>query len=163
MSSSCVQIGFLTQGRCSNNKNEYHDYRRAGGVPSLNQKSQAIVKREDELRWTRGNPNGIYGKRKEENSPELLNSGGARTSSGTFRLMQRPRLRQWRRSAAVAELGRWRHHEEEMKTRRQGGGMKRTPSPIYKAMDRWHARESRRPKNDYVAIWTPWFSGILLR
>ena len=42
-------------------KKEYHDYRHAGGVPSLNQKSQATVKSEDELRRTRTNPNGIYG------------------------------------------------------------------------------------------------------
>ena len=96
---------FLCKRRCPSSKNEYHDYRRAGGVPSLNQKSQATLKSEDELRRTRGNPNGIYGKRKEENSPELLNSGGARTNSGQIRLMQRPLLRQRRRWTAAAELG----------------------------------------------------------
>ena len=52
-----------------------------------------------------GNRNGIYGERKEENSPELLNSGGAWTSSGQIRLMQRPLSRQWRRTMAAAELG----------------------------------------------------------
>ena len=105
VSSSCVQIGFITQGRCSNNKNEYHDYHRAGGVLSLNQKLQATAKNEDELRRTRGNPNGIYGKRKEDNSRELLNNGGARTNSGQIRLMQQPLLRRWRKSTVAAELG----------------------------------------------------------
>ena len=45
--------------------------------------------------------------------------------------------------------------------RRRGGKgeMNRTLAPIYKAVDRWHARESRRPKNGYVAAWMPRFSG----
>ena len=33
--------------------------------------------------------------------------------------------------------------------------MKRTLVPIYKEMDNKHARESRRPKSDYVAARAP--------
>ena len=51
-----------------------------------------------------------------------------------------------RRSTAAAELGRLRHCEEEDEDEEARGEMKRTPIPIYKAVDGWHARESRRLK-----------------
>ena len=63
----------------------------------------------------------------------------------------------------MAELGRVWRCEEEDEDGEARGQMKRTISPIYKAVDRWHVRELRRAKNDYVAAWTPRFSGGSLK
>ena len=83
---------------------------KANAVHDEHQNLQEIVKNEEWRRWTPTNsynPNEIYAKRKEENLPELLNSGGAQLNSGQIRLMQRPLVRQWRRSTTAAELGLW--------------------------------------------------------
>ena len=83
--------------------------------------------------------------RKEENLLGLVDSEGVPRCSGAFRSLQRPVLRQFARLTAV-ELGRVWRCEEEDEDEDARGEMKRTLSPIYKAVDRWHARESRRLK-----------------
>ena len=45
---------------------------------------------------------------------------------------------------------------ERLKTRREKGKIKeRLPDPIYKERGNRRARKMRRPKNDYLASWTP--------
>ena len=63
-----------------------------------------------------------------------MNSGGAPRCSGSFRVMQRPELKQWTKIDGGGAQAHWSVARKKMKTRRQKGeSEKRTRGPIYKA------------------------------
>ena len=89
-----------------------------------------------------------------------VNSGGVPAFSGLIRLMQRPELMQWTevdgdRVRVCRGVMRW-----NRKTRRQGG-----KGPLSLFIRGWiqGMRGNRGGQNHHVAIWTPRFSGWLLR
>ena len=73
-------------------------------------------------------------KRKGENLPTLIDSGGAPRRSGPFRVMQRPESRQETKVDGGGARARWSVARRKKKARRQKGeSEKRTRGPIYKA------------------------------
>ena len=62
----------------------------------------------------------------------MLSSGGARRSSGTFRLMQRPRLVQQSKVDGGSRGRRFGRREDDDDAKRHEGENGRPPGPIYK-------------------------------
>ena len=85
-----------------------------------------------------------------------MNSGGAPRCSGSFRVMQRLELKQWTKIDGGGAQAHWSvARKKRKKIRQKGESEKRTRGPIYKAVNRWHAQELRRLKNDYVTAQMP--------
>ena len=126
------RLDLVCSGYISNIQKEYHncsaqeEYQVWINIASYGEGRRKAKKNSEELIETL-----MGSERKRKNSPELWDTGGARTKPGWFRLIQQPLSMQWQRSTAAAELGYWGDATWNTETKRQGGKVKGTPGPIY--------------------------------